>query len=531
LKNRYPTLTAFKKFWVITGAVYLLLLIFSWSIQWLFQAQKQPNKYETVDSVVHKGQNIAVHSLTVGKEENQPLLFLIPDAYHEAENLIPLAVSLSDSFGVIIPMLDKGGLRNFVSNQDRGELIANWLQNYDDTEINIAGFRYGGLVAMEVAAHESISVESLILIQSMGIEEIHFLGNYRINRSVYSLMVPAFTLFNYGFPHFGAAGDLRFNRHFISTMLAMDQRNIESVLRHISIPTLILQSTTEPQIPVQTAREIYRLVPQSLLQLVENNPDRITEETEPWAYHIRNFLRQVEDGTGVDRSMASEDRIDQAQEPFTREDINELSGKALLVLISFLILISLVSEDSACIAGGLLYATGLIGFQHAFVGSIIGIISADLLIYAMGRWLGYPVLQMAPFKWFIKREDINRARDMFDARGAEILIATRFIPGTRLPVYLSAGILKTKFWPFLAYFITSLLVWAPLLIWVTSIIGQPMIEYIDLYQEYAILVIITAFLLIYVFIKYILPLGTVKGRREAVEKWRRFKEKRKRSNP
>ena len=519
-------MTSLKKLGVITGATYLLLLGLSWYMQLAFEAKKQVNKYETIKTISINDDENTIHYLRIGISEEQPVLILIPDAYHAAEHLIPLAESLSDSIGVIIPLLNKGVLRNNLSNQQRGELIAQWLKEINLSSIHIAGFRYGGLVAMETASRASLPVSSLVLMQSLGIEEIHFLGNYRINRSVYSLMVPVYTLFYYGFPHFGHAEGLRFNRHFISTMLAMDQRNIESVLRQITVPTLIIHSNSEPQIPVQTAREIFRLIPQSQISLVDVNPDNIDTVTSEWKTLIQTHLMNIDSGNGIDRSLANQSRIDESKEPFTREDINELSGQALLILISFLILISLVSEDSACIAGGLLYATGLIGFQHALIGSIIGIVSADLLIYALGRWLGYPVLKMVPFKWFIKPEDINRAKDMFEFRGAEILIATRFIPGTRLPVYLTAGILKTNFWPFLAYFISSLVIWAPLLIWITSVIGEPMIEYIDLYQEYAILVIILAFLLIYAFIKYILPLGTVKGRREVIEKWRRFNEKR-----
>ncbi|PWN07602.1 VTT domain-containing protein [Rhodohalobacter mucosus] len=523
-------MTALKKIGIIAGAVYLFLLLLSWATQTLFPAETQFNRFEKSDQLVYNEEELDIHYFNIEASSRRTMMILIPDAYQPAEELIPLAETLADSMGVIIPVLNKGGLRNYISNQERGEILSKWINQLPNRNIHIGGFRYGGLVAIETITKNENDLKSLTLIQSMGIEEIHFLGNYRINRSVYSLMVPVFTIFRYGFPHFGWAETMQFNRHFISTMLAMDQRHIENLLREITVPVRIIHSTADPQIPVQTALEIYRLIPHSTLDLLAAKPDQIRSNPDDWSTLVQSFIRQVDNQNGMNRALASSERIAESMETFSRDDIAELSGQALLLLILFLIIISLVSEDSACIAAGLLFATGLIGFQHALIGGVTGIISADLLIYASGRYLGYPVLQIAPFKWFIRKQDIMRARDLFQARGAEILIATRFVPGTRLPVYLAAGILKTDFWPFLAYFLASLAVWAPLLIWVTSLIGQPMLTYIELYQEYALLVILAASILLYGFIKYILPLGTVKGRRQAFEKWRRIKEKRDRSN-
>jgi membrane protein DedA with SNARE-associated domain/pimeloyl-ACP methyl ester carboxylesterase len=519
--------TAFNKTAYFAGSLYLLLLLFSWWVTWYFPVEDQFNRFEQTDLIQYSGESLTIHYLKTGeKRDNLPLL-LLPDAYNPADNLLPLANELSAQFEVIIPVFDKGAFKEIIANEERSAVIGTWIEQMKYDSLHIAGFRYGGLIAMETASTVPEHVSGLILIQSMGIEEIHFLGNYRINRSVYSLMVPVITLFEYCVPHFGSASTFRLNRHFVSTMLAMDQRHIEEALRKIDDPVLILHSESEPQIPIQTAREIYRLVPQSNLTVVQQNPDHIKRLPSPWSFHISEFLNIVNQGTAITKSRADRDRTAESSESFDEADINELSGYALIMLIVLLILISLISEDLACIAGGLLYATGVIEFSHALFGSIAGIVSADILIYGLGRWIGNPILKIAPFRWFIKQEDIAWAKEMFDMRGAEILVATRFIPGTRLPVYLSAGLLKTSFWPFLGYFLASLAVWAPLLIWVTSLIGYPMLTYIDAYQEYALIFVLTAILLIYIFIKFILPLGTVKGRRQAKEKWNRHKEKRK----
>lgn len=514
-----------KKSGLFIVSTYLLLLALSWWVQWQFPVQEQINKYERIESIVWDGKINSIHTLQIGKSTDNPVLLIIPDAYNPDTDLIPFAESLSDSYSVLIPRLGKGILDMNHKIEDRAQIIRQLIQNLNSGSVHVAGFRYGGLIAIETTAKFPELIKSLTLIQSMGVEEIHFLGNYRINRSIYSLLIPVISIYEYAYPHFGRYYNQRLNNDYVSTMLAMDQRNIEDRLREIEPPALILHGVAEAQVPIQTAAEIHRLIPQSEFVKLDLNPELIDSRPGVWSEQLADFLIQTERGESLTRSEADGVRIAEAKEPFDKNDINRLTGNALITIFIMLILVSLISEDLACIAAGLLLATGMISFTDALFGSVAGIISADLLLYALGRWIGNPILRLAPFRWFIKESDVEWAKEMFDMRGAEILIAARFIPTTRLPVYLGAGILKSSFWPFLGYFLASLAVWAPILVGVTSLIGQPMLTYIDLYQEYAVLLLILALLLIYAFINYVMPLGTVKGRRRFIVKWNRFRKK------
>jgi len=205
--------------------------------------------------------------------------------------------------------------------------------------------------------------------------------------------------------------------------------------------------------------------------------------------------------------------------------MDSIGGWTLFIIILLLAVSTIISEDLACIAGGLIVASGVIDFWFAVLGCFSGILIADVSIYLMGRWIGSPVLRWVPFRWFIKREDVERAKRLFRMRGAEIIFITRFLPGTRLPTYLVAGMLKTKFPYFLGYFLLAITIWTPMLVGLSALIGQPMLHYLQVYQDYAMWILPVIILVIYLIIKFIMPLTTVSGRRRFLVKWERFKER------
>lgn len=47
-----------------------------------------------------------------------------------------------------------------------------------------------------------------------------------------------------------------------------------------------------------------------------------------------------------------------------------------------------MAEDPTCLAAGLLAAEGIIGFWWAALACTVGIFIGDMVLYALGRWLG-----------------------------------------------------------------------------------------------------------------------------------------------
>src|SRR3954451_14094577 len=56
--------------------------------------------------------------------------------------------------------------------------------------------------------------------------------------------------------------------------------------------------------------------------------------------------------------------------------------------------------------------------------------------------------------------------------GATGVLLSRFTPGLRLPTYVAAGLLKTRFWTFNSYFVVAALLWTPLLVGSAALLGR-----------------------------------------------------------
>lgn len=514
-------------YWLL--ALYAVLMLLSWIIQWQFPPHQDPIKYEQTATVKHNSLELEFTYLQIGNRANQETLFMFADPYRGVDFILPLAEELSAEFNVIIPKYpkrDRDGNRLSYSVESRAAFISALAETLQLESIHLTGHGYGGLIATHIGIQKNgPNVGSLVLLASLGIQETHFLGNYTINRSLYSLLYPVVYAYEYAFPHFGRFYNQPLNVDFVRTMMQLDQRDMSEKLREVRVPTLILHPLNEGYVPVGTSNEAYRLIPHSTLITEPGDGRTVKNEPEMWSEHIRDFIESVKISEAVTRAEADEERISESDKPFDADDVDRVTGWAIFVIISLLILSTLISEDLACIAGGLLVASGIIGFHYALLGCFIGILTIDVLTYWMGRWIGTPILKWIPFRWFISESDIQRAKDMFEFRGAEIIFVTRFLPGTRMPTYLAAGMLKTSFVSFFAYFFIAIAIWTPLLVGVAALIGQPMLAYMELYQEYAPWIVLIFIVFIYLFIKFGIPLATVKGRREFYVKWVRLKQK------
>jgi membrane protein DedA with SNARE-associated domain len=124
------------------------------------------------------------------------------------------------------------------------------------------------------------------------------------------------------------------------------------------------------------------------------------------------------------------------------------------------------SEDLTCIATGALIASGKIAFVPGVLACLTGIYAGDLLLYFAGRLIGRRVLRR-----FVSPEKLDRASQWLVERGATMVVLSRFTPGLRLPTYLAAGLLKTRFWTFSFYFLMAAMVWTPLLVGAAALLG------------------------------------------------------------
>jgi membrane protein DedA with SNARE-associated domain len=174
---------------------------------------------------------------------------------------------------------------------------------------------------------------------------------------------------------------------------------------------------------------------------------------------------------------------------------------------------TLISEDLACISAGLLVAGGAPGFWPATLACFLGIFIGDVLLYLAGRWLGRPVI-----RWLVSAAALQRGANWFQRKGPRVLLLSRFVPGSRLPTYLAAGILRSHFGTFAACLALAGIIWTPLLVGASAWIGDRARAVFKLYERNALAVGLTLWLIL----KWVLPLWSWRGRRLLLSRWRRL---------
>ncbi len=140
-----------------------------------------------------------------------------------------------------------------------------------------------------------------------------------------------------------------------------------------------------------------------------------------------------------------------------------------LLLIAFG---TFLSEDLTCVATGASIAAGTLGFLPGVMACVFGIFAGDLLLYFGGRFVGRPIVRWRPFRGILTEAKLDRASQWLSERGARVVVASRFTPGLRLPTYVAAGLLGTRFWTFAAYFLLAAVVWTPLLVGAAALLGE-----------------------------------------------------------
>ena len=137
---------------------------------------------------------------------------------------------------------------------------------------------------------------------------------------------------------------------------------------------------------------------------------------------------------------------------------------AITVFVAFIISgIGLhLSEDLILIPAGWLSANDPWFFWELALAAYGGIVLGDLGWFLMCRTFGARILHGKFFKRMFHPRRLLEVKYQIDQRGVAVLIAARFIPGTRTPVITMCGILHMVTWKFIAVEAVCVLVTAPM---------------------------------------------------------------------
>jgi len=143
----------------------------------------------------------------------------------------------------------------------------------------------------------------------------------------------------------------------------------------------------------------------------------------------------------------------------------------MLVELTALAAGTLVSEDLTSIGAGLLVRDGRIETAPAIVACTVGVYGGDVCLWLAGRLLGRRILALQWIASRLNAASLEALSAQLDARLGPVVLGSRFLPGSRLPMFVAAGIWGRRPWAFMAWSLLAVLLWTPPLVLLTAWFG------------------------------------------------------------
>ncbi len=470
--------------WLWLLAVYLLMLALSHLVRRNTPAAAPlagGKKLIRVKAVAGEAQTaldvqLAYREFSPAAKDSLSVLILLHGSPMGSESFDDLGPALGQSYRVIVPDLPGFGASSAqipdYSIRAHAKYMLQLMDRLQIDKAHVVAYSMGGGVAINMAAIAPQRISSLIMLSAIGVQELELLGDYHLNRAVHGAQLGLLWLLQETFPHFGLMDRSMLNTRYARNFYDSDQRPLRNDLLNYRGPMLILHGQSDELVPYAVAAEHYRIVPQSELKTYPTGHGLAFMRWQWIAPDIAHFVDAVETGKAATRSTADSARVAASTLPFDPKSSPMASGIGLIVLMLLIATATLVSEDLACIGTGLMIAHGAIGFLPGTLACLWGIYFGDLLLFWAGRLFGRPAVAHAPLKWFVSEDSIRRSTEWFNRQGKKIILLSRFVPGSRLPTYFTAGVLRTNFWSFSLYFLLAAFIWTPLLVGVSMFIGE-----------------------------------------------------------
>ena len=520
--------------WLALFGVYGLLLLISHWVRW--QADPEgplPFAAERVSLAEMRRDTPTGGTIRLAYRDHgmapQPAILILHGSPVASVAMEPIAKSLQGHYRVILPDLPGFGGSTLkiadYSTRSHAHYIEALLDHLGLEQAHVIGYSMGGGVALDLMGIAPGRIRSLILLSSIGVQELELLGDHTLNHAVHGLQLAALTVLQEGVPHFGWMDRFPINRSYARNFFDTDQRPFRLILKKVGVPTLVVHGRKDFLVPYAAAAEHHRLVPQSqLVSMPEGNHLTTIIAPAKVAPAVKDFVETVEAGRGQTRANASSDRVTRSEEPFEWHRPKEHSSTYLLFLVVLLALATFVTEDLTCIMAGLMVSKGALPFVPAVAGCLIGIFIGDMLLYGAGRLFGPPALRRAPLKWMIAPHQVSASEAFFQRQGPALIFGTRFLPGTRLAAYFAAGMFRAPFWAFVGWFLLAAIVWTPFLVGLAAWLGGAMLIFFERFERFALLGVVLVVVCLWLLLKIAVPLGTYRGRRLLWSSWRRFRQ-------
>jgi pimeloyl-ACP methyl ester carboxylesterase len=370
-----------------------LLLAVSWAVRFENDVPPSPAGGDGI-ATVHEVRSGVIADRTIrlayrdysssSSSGSAPVL-LIHGSPGRKEELAPVARALSARFRVIVPDLPGFGAsdRSLPDYSFRAHAVyLEQLLNAIGVErVHVVGFSMGGGVALSLTEIAPERLASLTMLSAIGVQEMELTGDYYVNHAVHAAQLAAIWLAREAVPHMGAFDDTMLSVPYARNFFDSDQRPLRDVLRHVTVPTLIVHGIDDGQVPVEAAHEHARLVPQSELVTLPGTHFLVFTRTTAIAGILGEFIERADRGTADDRTAASPVRIRAALPRMPPAAFPKVRGIARAVFLALVATASLISPTLGSSLAGILVGGGRVAVAAASLACLSGVLVGHFI-----RW-------------------------------------------------------------------------------------------------------------------------------------------------
>lgn len=158
-------------------------------------------------------------------------------------------------------------------------------------------------------------------------------------------------------------------------------------------------------------------------------------------------------------------------------------------------------SDVLLVVGGTLIGTGAINFFLALAFATIGSITGFMLMFYIGSTVDKKVIHSGKFK-YIPVDAINKVETWFRKYGYFIIVANRFMPGTRAVISFFAGISHLDPKRTITLCFVSALLWNTIMLYLGFVFGDNVAtvdEYLTTYTN--IVIILTGIIILFFIVR------------------------------
>ena len=177
-----------------------------------------------------------------------------------------------------------------------------------------------------------------------------------------------------------------------------------------------------------------------------------------------------------------------------------------------LVLATFVSEDATCIATGLWIRAGQVSVGFGVIACTLGIFLGDLCLWLLGRVFGRRVLGWRWVRRRLPERQVEQFAAWFDQRGWKAVVASRFLPGTRLPVFVASGILGRRAGRFALWALIAALIWTPALVLAVAALGPVVVKPMERFMGGGWLPVLATIGVLWLVVRGLLTAATEEGR-------------------